>query len=64
MKLVVPPGGVLCDPFSGSGTSLVAALLEGRSAIGFDISEEYCDIARERIEKWERSNEMLQIPLL
>tara|TARA_R110000824_G_scaffold30360_5_gene100054 strand:+ start:4360 stop:5079 length:720 start_codon:yes stop_codon:yes gene_type:complete len=64
VKLVVPPGGVLCDPFSGSGTSLVAALLEGRSAIGFDISEEYCDIARERIEKWERSNEMLQIPLL
>jgi site-specific DNA-methyltransferase (adenine-specific) len=63
VKLVVPPGGMVLDPFCGSGTSLVAALLEGRSAVGFDISETYCAIARERINKWERSNEVRQMSL-
>lgn len=40
---------VILDPFSGSGTTAVAAKQLGRNFIGIDISPEYCEIARERI---------------
>lgn len=43
------PGDVVLDPFMGSGTTAVAALRTGRNYIGFEISTEYCDIARDRI---------------
>jgi DNA modification methylase len=37
------------DPFLGSGTTAVAAELCRRKWIGIDISEDYCDYARDRI---------------
>lgn len=37
------------DPFIGSGTTAIAAEVEGRDWIGFDVSENYCRLARERI---------------
>lgn len=40
---------VVLDPFIGSGTTAVAALLEGRQYIGIDRSDEYCRLARARI---------------
>jgi len=40
---------LILDPFCGSGTTCVAAKLLGRNYIGIDISEEYCQIARDRI---------------
>lgn len=43
------PGDLVCDPFAGSGTVLRAALKHGRRAVGFDISEEYCRLARRRL---------------
>ena len=46
---------VVYDPFCGSGSSGVAALLHGRKFIGSEISEEYCKITRERIEEVTRS---------
>ncbi|HCO27390.1 MAG TPA: DNA methylase [Gimesia maris] len=50
----VPVGGLAFDPFCGSGTTLVASVLEGRYAIGFEASEQYCEIAARRIEAAQR----------
>ncbi len=43
------PGDVVLDPFMGVGSSLVAAVLHGRKAIGVDHDESYISIARDRI---------------
>lgn len=44
-----PPGGVVLDPFNGSGTTMAYARRHGYRAIGIDISAEYCDIAADRL---------------
>ena len=43
------PGHLVYDPFIGSGTTAKMALINGRSFIGSEISEEYCEIANKRI---------------
>jgi hypothetical protein len=49
LKLVVPPGGVVVDPFLGSGTTLVAAARLGVRAVGIEREPAYIDIAKARI---------------
>ena len=49
-RLVTPPGGVVLDPFMGSGSTGKAAILEGFRFIGCEREAEYLDIARARIE--------------
>ena len=46
-------GDVVLDPFMGSGTSAVVAKKLGRHYLGYETVKEYCDIARERLEKTE-----------
>ena len=41
----------VCDPFSGAGTVAVACQKLGRNYVGFEISEEYCKISNERLQK-------------
>ena len=43
-----PAGGVLLDPFCGTGTAMLVARQLGRRAIGIDVAEEYLSLARER----------------
>ena len=49
IRLLSPEDGMVLDPYLGSGSTMVAAALEGRSCIGIDISREYCDSAQERV---------------
>ena len=47
---IVPKGGVVLDPFMGSGTTGVAAVLEGREFIGCELTDHYFEVAQRRIQ--------------
>lgn len=51
VRLVCRRGGVVLDPFCGSGSTGVACMREGMRFVGVEREEHYCDIARERISK-------------
>jgi site-specific DNA-methyltransferase (adenine-specific) len=50
VRLVTPPGGIVLDPFTGSGTTGIAAFREGFRFIGIEREPDYYEIARARIE--------------
>lgn len=49
IRLITPPGGVVLDPFAGSGTTGVAALAEGASVILCEMTDEYLPIIEGRL---------------
>lgn len=63
VRLVTPPGGVVLDPFAGSGTTMCAASLEQMRAIGCELDEHHCAIIRARVTHAERQPEARQVRL-
>jgi len=51
-RLITPPGGLVLDPFTGSGSTGCAAVWSGFRFIGFEREAEYYEIARRRIAFW------------
>jgi site-specific DNA-methyltransferase (adenine-specific) len=48
-KLITPPGGVILDPFAGSGSTGLAAREEGFDVIMIEQDKHYCDIIKGRL---------------
>ena len=60
INLIMPPNGIVLDPFMGSGTTGIAALLNGYDFIGIEKQEEYMLIAEARINKYEEFRKYLK----
>ena len=64
-RLVTPPGGTVLDPFLGSGTTAVSAILEGFDAVGCELTEEYHPIIEGRIDEaykaWRNENRQYRL---
>lgn len=52
VRLVTPPGGLVLDPFAGSGSTGIAATLEGRQFLGVEREPDYVRISHHRIRHW------------
>jgi len=51
IQLYTFEGDIILDPFMGSGSTAIAAIISNRKYVGYDILDEYCAVANERIEK-------------
>lgn len=60
-RLVTPPGGLVVDIFADSGTTGCAAVLEGFQFVGVEREPEYLEIARRRIDYWQRQGRQLEL---
>jgi site-specific DNA-methyltransferase (adenine-specific) len=57
IKLFSYVGDLVLDPFVGSGTTLLAAIMHNRRCIGIEIERRYCELARQRIEEYLRTRQ-------
>ena len=62
VRLVTPPNGVVLDPFMGSGTTGVAAQLEGFRFVGIEQDADYMEVAKARIAWWEANPQAAEKP--
>lgn len=49
VRLVMPPGGLVLDPFLGSGTTALACTAEGVRFLGLELQPHYVEIAQKRL---------------
>lgn len=61
IRLVTPLGGLVLDPFTGSGTTGAACVLEGFRFVGCEREPEYVRIAEARIAWWSKHPDGLEI---
>jgi len=59
-RLITPPNGIVLDPFMGSGSTGIAARLEGFRFAGMEMDEDYFKIAKARIDDYEKYREFLK----
>jgi DNA modification methylase len=61
VRLVTPPGGTVLEPFAGSGTTLMAATMEGFNSIGIEMTDDYLPIIEGRV-RWAQTQQQ-ELPL-
>jgi DNA modification methylase len=59
-RLITPKGGVILDPYMGSGSTGIATLLEGFQFIGMEMDEDYFKIAETRINNYELYKDLIK----
>jgi DNA modification methylase len=64
MKLLTHKGELVLDPFVGIGTTLIAAQDLDRNAVGFDLKQQYIEIARERLQQSRLTQSSQQIAIM
>ena len=61
IKMVTPKGGIVLDPFMGSGSTGIACKKLNREFIGIELDADYCKIAEARINAFKKEPEQLMI---
>ena len=59
-RLITPEGGIVLDPFMGSGSTGISALLEGFRFVGMEMDKDYFKIAEARIEAYEEYRKLIK----
>lgn len=59
-RLITPEGGIVLDPFMGSGSTGISAQLEGFRFVGMEMDEDYFKIATARIENYEKYRKFMK----
>ncbi len=60
IRATCPPDGIVLDPFAGTGTTLLGALQQGKRGIGIDTSATYLDLAKQRIDAYLATQQVVQ----
>ena len=60
VRMVTPPNGIVLDPFMGSGSTGIAAQLEGFRFCGMEMDKDYFKIAETRIENFEKYKKFIK----
>lgn len=63
IKILTYKNDIVLDPFNGSGTSICAAEMLNRRWIGIELSENYCNVAQERVQHFIDRNKQLKLSL-
>ena len=61
IKILTYRNDVVLDPFTGSGTSVCAAEISGRRWIGIELSENYCKVAKDRVQHFVDRNKQTEL---